>query len=167
MRRVTMLALLAVLATGCDAPAGPVAEAAPSTGSASPPRSSPAPATPVSAPEPPPCARKARACVSLSAKQAWLVRGGVADYGPVPIAHGAPRTPTPTGTFSVTWKDARHVSNVYGTPMPYSVFFAPDGIAFHQGDVRTGSHGCVRLSMAAARVFFSRLRPGEIVQVLP
>jgi hypothetical protein len=166
MRRVAVLALLAVLATGCNAPAEPVAEAAPSAGSTSPPPSA-APATPVSAPEPPPCTRKVRACVSLSAKQAWLLRGGVADYGPVPIAHGAPRTPTPTGTFSVAWKDPRHVSNVYGTPMPYSVFFAPDGIAFHQGDVRTGSHGCVRLTTAAARVFFSRLRPGEIVQVLP
>jgi len=161
MRRLAVLMMLAVLTTGCQAPAEPAA--APAT--SAPP--APAPSASATAPSPPPCARKTRACVSLSTRQAWLLRGGVPEYGPVPIAHGRPASPTPAGTFSVAWKDAVHTSNVYGTPMPYAVFFAPGGIAFHQGDVRTGSHGCVRLSMAAARVFFNRLRPGEIVQVLP
>jgi hypothetical protein len=161
MRRLAVLMVLAVLATGCRAPAEPAAAPATSAPPASVPRSS------APAPAPPPCARKVRACVSLSMRKAWLLRRGVAEYGPVPIAHGRPASPTPAGTFSVSWKDAVHTSNIYGTPMPYAVFFAPGGIAFHQGDVRTGSHGCVRLSMAAARVFFHRLRPGEIVQVLP
>jgi L,D-transpeptidase catalytic domain len=157
------IAVLSVLATGCRAPAAAPATSAPPTSappSTARPSSAPAPA-------PPPCARKARACVSLSLRKAWLMRRGVAEYGPVPIAHGRPASPTPAGTFAVSWKDADHRSSIYGTPMPYAVFFAPDGIAFHQGDVRTGSHGCVRLTMAAARVFFNRLRPGEIVQVLP
>jgi hypothetical protein len=160
-----VLAALTVLPTGCRAPTEPDAARATSAPATS---AAPASAPSSSAVAPsPPCARKTRACVSLSTRQAWLLRGGVAEYGPVSIAHGRPASPTPAGTFSVAWKDAVHTSNVYGTPMPYAVFFAPGGIAFHQGDVRTGSHGCVRLSMAAARVFFNRLRPGEIVQVLP
>jgi hypothetical protein len=126
-----------------------------------------APLVVTAAPPPPPCAPIARACVSLSANRAWLLRRGVPDYGPVPIAHGTPASPTPTGRFTVSWRDRDNTSSVYGTPMPYSVFFAPGGIAFHGDDVRTASHGCVHLPMALARVFFNRLRPGEVVQVVP
>lgn len=35
------------------------------------------------------------------------------------------------------------------TPMPYSVFFAPGGIAFHEGSLTEDSHGCVRLAADA------------------
>lgn len=118
-------------------------------------------------PAPPPCAPNVHACVSLSTRQAWLTSDGRAVYGPVPIAHGGTANPTPTGTYPVAWKDEENTSSVYGTPMPYSVFFAPGGIAFHQGDIDSDSHGCVRLRMADARKFFASLRPGEIVQVLP
>lgn len=158
------VAVLAGLAAACTAQAEPVAApvSSPATSSAAVPTTMKAPPPP-----PPPCARTVRACVSLSMKLAWLVHRGAPDYGPVPIAHGAPSSPTPTGTYPVSWKDAENTSSIYGTPMPYSVFFAPGGIAFHEGDVRTDSHGCVRLTMAAARVFFNRLRPGEIVQVVP
>ncbi|MCT2587518.1 L,D-transpeptidase [Actinophytocola gossypii] len=107
------------------------------------------------------------ACVSLSQRKAWLTRNGRPTYGPVPIAHGGRENPTPTGTYPVSWKDEVNTSSIYGTPMPYSVFFAPGGIAFHQGDVRTDSHGCVRLTMPAAKAFFAALQPGELVQVVP
>lgn len=116
--------------------------------------------------EPPPCDAAVRACVRLSTKQAWLVTNGVADFGPVPIAHGGVTNPTPTGTFPVSWKDEVHTSSSYGDPMPHSVFFAPGGIAFHQGDLATDSHGCVRLNPAAAQTFFTNLVPGQLVQVL-
>jgi lipoprotein-anchoring transpeptidase ErfK/SrfK len=105
--------------------------------------------------------------VSLSTRQAWLMTDGRATYGPVPISHGGQANPTPTGTYPVAWKDRENTSSIYGTPMPFSVFFAPGGIAFHEGDVTTNSHGCVRLTMPAARTFFRTLQPGEIVQVLP
>ncbi len=164
--RLAVLAVLAALTAACNAQAEP--DAAPRAAPA-PPVTSVAPATTTTTtppPPPPPCARRVRACVSLSRQLAWLLRDGVVDYGPVRVAHGAPATPTPTGTYAVSWKDRDNTSGIYGTPMPYSVFFAPGGIAFHQGDVRTGSHGCVRLPAAAARVFFNRLRPGAIVQVV-
>lgn len=118
-------------------------------------------------PPPPPCAPTVRACVSLSLKQAWLLTSGVIDYGPVSISHGAPDSPTPTGTFPVSWKDADNTSSsIYGTPMPNSVFFAPGGIAFHEGSITEPSHGGVRLTPDAAKVFFDHLTRGQLVQVV-
>jgi lipoprotein-anchoring transpeptidase ErfK/SrfK len=112
-----------------------------------------------------PCVSTARACVQLSTNRAWLIRRGVVEYGPVPIAHGRPGFRTPPGTFRVTFKSRHHVSSIYHSPMPYSVFFN-GGIAFHQGDVRYQSHGCIRMSRASARTFFGALAPGNVVQVV-
>jgi L,D-transpeptidase catalytic domain len=165
VRLLVGVAVLACLAS-CTAQAAPTTAAAPPP----PPPTSIVNTTttpPPPPPPPPPCSREVRACVSLSAKQAWLLRGGRLLYGPVPIAHGGRANPTPTGTYPVSWKDADNTSSLYGDPMPYSVFFAPGGIAFHQGDIRTNSHGCVRLPMPAARRFFWSLQPGELVQVVP
>jgi len=117
-------------------------------------------------PPPPPCAPTIRACVSLSLKQAWLLTSGVIDYGPVPISHGAANSPTPTGTFPVSWKDADNTSSIYRTRMPNSVFFAPGGIAFHEGSITEPSHGCVRLAPDAAKFFFDHLTRGQLVQVV-
>lgn len=111
-----------------------------------------------------PCADNVRACVDLSSKQAWLIENGVVTYGPVPIAHGKRGHRTPPGTFTVSFKSRHHVSSIYGSRMPFSVFFNR-GIAFHQGDLGSQSHGCVRLSRAAAQTFFNSLRPGDVVQV--
>jgi hypothetical protein len=163
--RLAGLALAgAALVAGCtaQAAAGP-APPDPTTSSSAPTTTTTTP-TP---PPPPPCAATVRACVSLSTKQAWLLTGGAVEYGPVPIAHGGTASPTPTGTYPVSWKDEVHTSSIYGDPMPFSVFFAPGGIAFHQGDLASDSHGCVRLSMAAAQVFFHSLSPGQLVQVVP
>ena len=112
-----------------------------------------------------PCTSTARACVELSTNRAWLIRNGVVSYGPVPISHGRKGHRTPPGTFRVTFRNIDHVSSIYGTPMPYSVFFN-GGIAFHQGDIRSGSAGCVRMQRAAAREFYSSLRRGDVVQVV-
>lgn len=161
------LAGAAVLA-GCTAQAAtrPTPDAAPpesSTPSVPPPTTT----TTTTTPPPPPCGPEVRACVRLSTKEAWLMTGGVADYGPVPISHGSTEDPTPTGIFPVSWKDAEHTSSSYGLPMPSSVFFAPGGIAFHGGPLNEASHGCVHLSHDAAQLFFNALTPGQLVQVLP
>jgi hypothetical protein len=114
-----------------------------------------------------PCAATARACVDLSARQAWLIRGGAVEYGPVPIAHGRKGWRTPPGTFRVTFKDRYHRSSLFdNAPMPYSVFFN-GGIAFHQGGLGVQSHGCVRLTRGAAQTFFASLNRGDVVQVVP
>jgi len=112
-----------------------------------------------------PCRVGVRACVRLSTNQAWLMRGGKVLTGPVRVSHGRPGFRTPPGTFRVSFLDQDHISTVYDQPMPYSVFFNGD-IAFHQGSVRSTSHGCIHLSAATARTFFGELRPGDVVQVV-
>jgi hypothetical protein len=112
-----------------------------------------------------PCAAAARACVDLSTQQAWLMNNGVVDYGPVAVRTGRPSAPTAPGTFHVTFKDLHHVSTIFHSAMPYSVFFH-GGDAFHEGSLAVSSHGCVHLTHAAAQTFFNTLRPGDEVQVV-
>lgn len=128
----------------------------------------------VAAPRPPaaparvagtPCSAAARACADLSSKQAWLIRNGAIEFGPVPIVHGRKGFETPVGTSRVFYKNRNHVSSIYDVAMPNAVFFNGD-IAFHQGQLRGGSHGCIRLSRGAAQKFFAGLNRGDVVQVV-
>lgn len=74
--------------------------------------------------------------------------------------------PTPTGTFRVEWKAESWTSREYLTQMPYSVFFAEGGIAFHEGDQQTNSAGCIKLGREDAIAWFTYLQVGDEVQVL-
>ncbi|HEX3650188.1 MAG TPA: L,D-transpeptidase [Pseudonocardiaceae bacterium] len=112
-----------------------------------------------------PCAPAARACVDLSTQEAWLAHNGKVTYGPVKARTGRPSFPTAPGTFHVTYKDRDHVSSVYHTPMPYSVFFN-GGDAFHEGSLAVSSHGCVHLTRSAAVTFYDNLGAGDEVQVV-
>ena len=153
-------------------PAAYPADAAPAPAPAAPP---PAPAAPPAAPAPPakparppgvPCAATVRACIDLAHNKAWLLRGGVVEYGPVPITSGRPGYRTPAGTFRVLSKERVHLSRAFdNAPMPYSVFFIP-GIAFHQGSLSVTSHGCIHLSKSAALRFFGSLARGDVVQAV-
>ncbi|GAA2871038.1 hypothetical protein GCM10010472_30480 [Pseudonocardia halophobica] len=111
-----------------------------------------------------PCTTTARACVDLATHNAWLIRDGAVTRT-VKFVDGDEKTPTPTGTFKVEWKAEQYTSREYNTPMPYSVFFAPGGIAFHQGGQTTPSGGCVKLSLEDAKAFFADLQVGDEVQV--
>jgi lipoprotein-anchoring transpeptidase ErfK/SrfK len=157
-------------APAAPAPAAPAvapAPAAPAPAAPAPAVSAPAPAAPPAPSVVPgtPCRSTARACVDLSANQAWLLRDGAIEYGPVPITSGRKGYRTPPGTFAVTFKNRDHVSSIYDAPMPYSVFFN-GGIAFHQGSLREKSHGCIHLSRTAAKTFFAGLKRGDVVQVV-
>lgn len=112
-----------------------------------------------------PCTASARACVEIETHTAWLIDNGQVVRGPLPVTDGAPGDETPLGTFQVEWKNIDHVSREYGSPMPYAVFFAPGGIAFHQGDLGTSSAGCLRLERADAAAFFDFLQVEDEVQV--
>jgi hypothetical protein len=143
-------------------------------GLGAPPAAVPAPAAPPAPPKPAapakpagvPCAATVRACIDLAHNKAWLLRGGVVEYGPVPITSGKPGYRTPVGTFRVLSKERLHLSRAFdNAPMPYSVFFIP-GIAFHQGSLAVTSHGCIHLSKAAAIRFFGSLARGDVVQAV-
>jgi len=113
-----------------------------------------------------PCTDEVRACVDLGAKKAWLIEDGKVVRGPVPISPGAPGHETPKGAFSVEWKDTNHKSVEYdGAPMPFAVFFAEGGIAFHEGKLDGRSHGCVRLRHEDAVEFYNFLEVGDAVEV--
>lgn len=114
-----------------------------------------------------PCGTSAAACINLRTQQAWLMKGGQVTYGPTPITSGKPGYRTPSGTFTVLWKDRDHRSRAYdNAPMPYSVFFTHSGIAFHRGSLRVPSHGCIHLGSGAAVMFFTKLSVGQVVQVV-
>lgn len=85
--------------------------------------------------------------------------------GPVAMRPGDPEAPTPTGTFAVQWKAEQWTSREQLTQMPWSVFFAQGGIAFHQGDLSTPSAGCVKLGESDARQWFENLQVGDQVQI--
>lgn len=113
-----------------------------------------------------PCTKSARACVDLNANKAWLIENEKVLRGPVRIAHGGPGYETPRGTFAVQWKNKDHRSMEFdNAPMPFAVFFTDGGVAFHQGDLGSNSHGCVRLARDDAEAFFNFLKVDDQVQV--
>ena len=142
------------------------AAAAPATG--------PAPASTAPVPAGPPaeglvagtpCTPTAKACVDLATKRAWLLDGNRIVRGPVGSRHGSHDEPTPVGTFTVQWKAEQYTSREYGSPMPFSVFFAPGGVAFHEGRQDTPSAGCVKLGHEDAVAWFGYLQVGDEVQI--
>lgn len=113
---------------------------------------------------PPPCGKKARACVDISRGKAWLMYRGVVTYGPVDISSGMKGHRSDIGIFHVTRKHRHHTSSIYGIPMPYSVFYN-GGEAFHQGSLKEKSHGCIHLERKAAKKFYKKLDIGERVRI--
>jgi lipoprotein-anchoring transpeptidase ErfK/SrfK len=112
-----------------------------------------------------PCTSTAKACVDVADREAWLIDKGVVTRGPVQVMTGDQDDPTPTGTFHVQWKAVQYTSRTYLTQMPYSVFFADGGVAFHEGPQDTYSAGCVKLVHDDAVAFFNYLQVGDEVQV--
>lgn len=114
------------------------------------------------------CPPRATACVDLARHLTWLQHDGTVTFGPVRMEPGRPRSrhATPRGTFHVSWKAGpTYISTSYGDPMPWAVFFAPGGIAFHGGSLTTPSHGCVHLTVANAHYYNEHLPVGAEVVV--
>jgi hypothetical protein len=161
--------------------AGPNAQAPAPLSSARQAAASPAPADPVTAAAPGvqapatltaadrrDCPAAATACVDLTAHLTWLQSGGRVTFGPVQMEPGRPGSAhqTPRGTFRVAWKAGpAFVSDIYHEPMPWATFFAAGGIAFHGGSLTRWSHGCVHLTLAAARYYNVHLPVGAEVVV--
>jgi len=112
-----------------------------------------------------PCTATAKACVDIAEGRAWLFDDGSVTRGPAHIMTGDQDDPTPIGTFHVQWKAEQYTSRQYLVQMPYSVFFADGGIAFHEGRQDTSSGGCVKLGHEDAVAWFAYLQVGDEVQV--
>jgi len=114
------------------------------------------------------CPAAATACVDLKNHLTWLQSDGHITDGPVSMEPGPPgtRQATPRGTFHVQWRaGANYISTEYHVPIPYAVFFAPGGVAFHGGSLDTPSHGCVHLDISIARYYHVHLPTGAEVVV--
>ena len=112
------------------------------------------------------CPPAATACADLKDHLTWLQSGGRITYGPVRMEPGARKDPTPRGIWHVAWKAGAHyISTSFGIPIPYAVFFAPGGIAFHAGSLSSSSHGCIHLTLRNARYYHDHLPTGAEVTV--
>ena len=172
---LAMGAVLAVFAGGESGTAPAVAAPAP----AAPRASAAAPVVEPEAPEGPValtpselarCPATSVACVDLAGHTAWLQRDGRPLTGPLEMLPGAdtfhrPPGPdssaTPAGTFHVLRKERNGFRAEFHEPMNHAVYFAPGGIAFHEGSLTTTSNGCIHLSAADAATFFDTLRTGD------
>jgi lipoprotein-anchoring transpeptidase ErfK/SrfK len=88
-------------------------------------------------------------CIDKSSQTLrWVVDGQVLKT--VDVRFGASYTPTREGEFSVYLKDADHVSRLYGSSMPYSMFFSRGQAVHYSSDFAArgyagASHGCVNV----------------------
>src|SRR3954470_13442858 len=132
--------------------------------------------------------------VSISEQHAYFFKGKNL-VGESTVSTGKPGFGTPPGQYTVLWKDADHVSTVFGdyvddfgnvvksnidsrkdsrppgshydgARMPFAMFFR-GGYAMHQGYVPpyAASHGCIRLPQSMAETFFNASPPGTPVIV--
>lgn len=112
--------------------------------------------------------RRAVVCVDLKSQTAWIAERGVTTWGPFAIRSGRDGFETRTGRFRVQSKDIDHVSSIYGSAMPYAMFFS-GGQAFHTSDRylydSLGSHGCVHILPRVARAMWDRVATGTAVHV--
>ena len=128
----------------------------------------PPPPAPVRAPEfdRGSCPPEARACIDLGKQRSWLQNNGQVTHGAVPISSGAVGHETPRGVHYVNRKVRDEISREFNNaPMPYSVYFTHNGIAFHEGSVNLMSHGCIHLNHADAVKYFDTLQIGDMVYV--
>ena len=87
------------------------------------------------------------------------------------VRFGAASTPTRNGMFRVYWKNADHVSSLWGSAMPYSMFFSGGQAIHYSSDfARRGyagaSHGCVNVrDYGRARTLFNNTATGTRVYI--
>jgi len=99
----------------------------------------------------------------------WVVDGNVQQA--LEVRFGASDTPTREGVFRVYLKDADHVSKLYGSSMPYSMFFSGGQAVHYSSDFATvgydgASHGCVNVrDYDGIAWLFGQVRVGDKVVV--
>jgi len=132
--------------------------------------------------------------VSIAEQRAYFYKGKHL-VGQSTVSTGKPGFGTPPGQYKVAWKNADHVSTVFGdyvddfgsvvksnidvrkdskppgahydgARMPFAMFFR-GGYAMHQGYVPpyAASHGCIRLPDEMARRFFGMVNVGDEVTI--
>ncbi len=99
----------------------------------------------------------------------WVVDGKVRST--LAVRFGASYSPTREGVFHVGWKSANHVSKLYGSAMPYSMFFSGGQAVHYSSDFAArgyygASHGCVNVrDYDGIRSLFNQVVLGDKVVV--
>jgi peptidoglycan hydrolase-like protein with peptidoglycan-binding domain len=101
----------------------------------------------------------------------WVVDGHVRQTLDARFGSTVNDTPTREGLFHVYLKDADHVSHLYGSSMPYAMFFSGGQAVHYSSDFATvgyygASHGCVNIrDHDGIQWLFSQVRVGDKVVV--
>ncbi|CAB4691493.1 MAG: L,D-transpeptidase family protein [Actinobacteria bacterium] len=99
----------------------------------------------------------------------WVVDGAVVRT--LDARFGASTTPTREGVFSVYVKSRDHVSRLYGSAMPYAMFFSGGQAVHYSSDFAAvgyagASHGCVNIrDEAGVAWLFDQVQVGDRVVV--
>jgi peptidoglycan hydrolase-like protein with peptidoglycan-binding domain len=101
----------------------------------------------------------------------WVIDGRVQLTLDARFGSTVNDTPTREGLFHVYLMDADHVSKLYGSAMPYSMFFSGGQAVHYSSDFATvgyygASHGCVNIrDYDGIKWLFSQVRVGDTVVV--
>ena len=118
-----------------------------------------------------PAAPRAAPCAwtSRGSSLRWVVGGRVlAAYD---VRFGSEELPTREGAFSVYRKSRDHVSNLFGTSMPFAMFFSGGQAVHYSPDFAAhgydgASHGCVNVrDYDGVAALFDQVRVGDKVIV--
>ena len=99
----------------------------------------------------------------------WVVEGHVRTS--LDVRFGSQFTPTREGLFSVYWKDRNHVSTLFGSAMPLSMFFSGGQAVHYSSDFAArgyagASHGCINVrDYTGLASLFDQVRTGDKVVV--
>ena len=109
-------------------------------------------------------------CIDKTSRQlAWVVDGRVTMT--LDVRFGSEFHPTREGQFTVFEKDIDHVSTLYGSKMPYSMFFSGGEAVHYSSDFAArgyagASHGCVNVrDKAGIAKLFGLVHLGDKVVV--
>ena len=101
----------------------------------------------------------------------WVVDGKVLLTMDARFGSTVNDTPTREGLFHVYFMNADHVSQLYGSSMPYAMFFSGGQAVHYSSDFATvgyygASHGCVNIrDYDGIKWLFSQVRVGDAVVV--
>ncbi len=122
------------------------------------------------APLDPRCTTGRAMCVDKTSRTLrWVVGGRVKQT--MAARFGGPSTPTREGAFSVFLKSRHHVSSLYGSPMPFAMFFSGGQAVHYSADFAAvgydgASHGCVNIrDYNGIKALFDKVRVGDKVIV--
>jgi peptidoglycan hydrolase-like protein with peptidoglycan-binding domain len=118
----------------------------------------------------PRCTTGRALCIDKSTSSLrWVVDGRVLSS--VDVRFGASYSPTREGLFHVQWKSRDHVSSLYGSAMPFAMFFSGGQAVHYSSDFAArgyagASHGCVNVrDYDAIASLFDQVNVGDKVVI--